>query len=96
MAPASPELGIIVRLWAVSKGALMVQHEDTEGNGLKEGVRTTRPRQEETEGKGGVTERRKGFHVGDDEQKAHGSRQNGMSQPEWAGWRQVQQRLNYH
>lgn len=31
MAPASPELGIIMRLWAVSKGALMTQHQDPEG-----------------------------------------------------------------
>ena len=39
MAPASPELRIIVRLWAVSKGALMVEHKESEGSGVKEGCK---------------------------------------------------------
>lgn len=34
MAPASPDLGIIMRLWAVSKKALMIQREDCRGWGL--------------------------------------------------------------
>lgn len=42
-------------------------------------VRNARPGKEETEGKVGLTERRKGLHIGDDGQKGTGKRLGKMS-----------------
>lgn len=69
MAPASPELGIIMRLWAVSKGALMIQTRTQKGSGVKEGSKGCKAQERGNRGKSGVTEGRKGLHVGDDGQK---------------------------
>lgn len=56
MAPASPDLRIIMRLWAVSKKALMIQGEACRGWGLAaeaQGKRVERNRERWSLGKGG-------------------------------------------
>lgn len=61
MAPASPELGIIMRLWALSKGALMTQHQDPEGKWCEGGQGPGKRKQ-----RGKCPDRgEKGLHVGE-------------------------------